>query len=462
MGSAYSTLLDYAWAKKHQGTFVVRIEDTDRNRYVKGAEENFFLGIDWLGLTEDESPRQGGPYGPYRQSERLDIYQKYANQLVEKGYAYYCFCSQERLAQARKQQQKQGRPPMYDRHCRNLDKEAVWQRLEKGEPHVVRLKVPDNETIVVNDLIRGPVKFESRIVDDQVLIKSDGFPTYHLAVVVDDHLMQITHAVRGEEWLSSAPKHVLLYRFFGWEEPVWLHTPTIRNPDKTKFSKRQGHTQLDWYRNQGFLPEAILNFLALLGWSHPKEQEIFSLDEFIQLFDLKDVSPVGPVFDLEKLKWLNGEYLRRKKPEEIYELLHSWTKETKTEVSKLTDRRFWLKVIPLLQPRINTLSEVREMVAFFFEEPKPSKDSFVGDQAKAVLEAVLPKLEALDAWQGQHIYEQVKQIFGSEKFSKKEFFGNLYVAVEGKPVGLPLFESMEILGRDESLSRMKQAVERLG
>lgn len=462
MGSAYSTLLDYAWAKKNQGTFIVRIEDTDQERFVKGAEENFFKGLDWLGLTEDESPRKGGPYGPYRQSERLKIYQENARQLVEKGHAYYCFCSQKRLAQVRKQQQKQGQPPMYDRLCRNLDKAAVQQRLEKGEPHVIRLKVPDNETIVVHDLIRGPVKFESQIVDDQVLIKSDGFPTYHLAVVVDDHLMEITHAVRGEEWLSSAPKHVLLYRFFGWQEPVWLHTPTIRNPDKTKFSKRQGHTQLDWYRSEGFLPEAIINFLALLGWSHPKEQEIFLLDEFIRFFDLKDISPVGPVFDVEKLKWLNGEYLRKKKPEEIYELLHSWAKETKAGLPKRADRQFWLKVLPLLQPRVNIFSEIKEMVTFFFEGPKPSNDAFVGDQAKIILGTVLQKLESLDDWQGQRIYEQVKQIFGGEKFSKKEFFGNLYVAVEGKSSGLPLFESMEILGRDESLSRMKQAIERLG
>jgi glutamyl-tRNA synthetase len=461
MGSAYSVLLDYAWAKKHQGTFVVRIEDTDRERFVEDAEGNFFKGLDWLGLAEDESPRRGGPYGPYRQSERLDLYQKYAQELVGRDCAYYCFCSPERLAQVRKDQQKKGRPPMYDRHCRELDKGEVQKRLEANESYVIRLKVPDDETIIVQDLIRGPVRFESRIVDDQVLIKSDGFPTYHLAVVVDDHLMEISHIVRGEEWLSSAPKHVLLYRFFDWPEPVWLHTPTIRNKDKSKFSKRQGHTQLDWYRNQGFLPEAIINFLALLGWSHPEEREIFSLDEFIRLFDLKDISPVGPVFDLEKLKWLNGEYLRGKQPEAIYDLLRSWAKDTKTELSKLSDQSFWLKVIPLFQPRVNTLSEIKEMVTFLFEEPIPQKDRFLGNQAKRVLEVVLAKLEALDHWQGQRIYEQVKQVFSSQEFPKKEFFGNLYLAVEGKPAGLPLFESMELLGKETSLSRIKQAIKLL-
>lgn len=350
---------------------------------------------------------------------------------------------------------------MYDRHCRDLDKEAAQKRLEQNEPHVVRLKVPDNETITVQDLIRGPITFESQIVDDQVLIKSDGFPTYHLAVVVDDHLMEITHVVRGEEWLSSAPKHVLLYRFFDWPEPVWLHTPTIRNPDKSKFSKRHGHTQLDWYRNQGFLPEAIVNFLALLGWSHPQQKEIFSLNEFIRLFDLKDVSPVGPVFDLEKLKWLNGEYLRAKKPEAIYDFLRSWAEETKMDMPKLADRTFWLKVIPLFQPRVNIFSEIKAMVTFLFEEPMPQKDRFIGSHAKEILETVLAILEKLDNWQGRRIYELVKQVFGSQEFSKKEFFGNLYLAVEGNPTGLPVFESMEILGKNESLFRIKQAIKLL-
>ena len=350
---------------------------------------------------------------------------------------------------------------MYDRHCRDLDKEAVQKRLEQNESHVVRLKVPDNETITVQDLVRGPVVFESQIVNDQVLIKSDGFPTYHLAVVVDDHLMEISHVIRGEEWLSSAPKHVLLYRYFGWQEPVWLHTPTIRNADKSKFSKRQGHTQLDWYRKQGFSPGTIVNFLALLGWSHPQGKEIFSLDEFIRLFELMDISPVGPVFDLEKLKWLNGEYLRGKQPEKIYDLLVSWAQEAKADLPKLSDREFWLKVLPLLQPRINIFSEVREMVIFLFEKPTPQRDKFIGERAKEILEVVLAKLKTLQYWRGQRIYEEVKQVFGSQEFSKKEFFSNLYVSIQGKPSGLPVFESMELLGKEESLFRIKQAIKLL-
>ncbi|GAG36219.1 unnamed protein product, partial [marine sediment metagenome] len=248
-------------------------------------------------------------------------YKKYAQKLIDSNHAYYCFCSKQRLEKVRKEQQKQAKPPIYDQSCRKLDKEEAEKRLQAGEPYVIRLRVPANQVIEVNDLLRGKIKFESQVVDDQVLLKSDGFPTYHLAVVVDDHLMEISHAVRGEEWLSSAPKHVLLYRFFGWPEPVWVHAPILRNPDKSKLSKRQGHTDADWYKNQGFLPEAILNYLSLLGWSHPQEKEIFSLKEFIKLFDLKDLSPIGPIFDLEKLKWLNGKYIRRLSNQELLEKL---------------------------------------------------------------------------------------------------------------------------------------------
>ncbi|MCL5676265.1 MAG: glutamate--tRNA ligase, partial [Patescibacteria group bacterium] len=257
IGTIYQALFDYAYAKKFGGRFIVRIEDTDRNRLVEDAENKIFSGLDWFGLIENESARKGGKFAPYRQSQRLNIYKKYAEELVQKGNAYYCFCSKERLEEIRQLMQKAGKPPMYDKHCRNLPKEEIEANLKKKNPFVIRLKVPENKTIVVKDEIRGEISFDSNTIDDQVILKADGFPTYHLAVVVDDHLMEISHVVRGEEWLSSAPKHFLLYDFFGWEKPLFFHTPIIRNPDKSKFSKRQGHTNIDWYKEQGYLPEAI-------------------------------------------------------------------------------------------------------------------------------------------------------------------------------------------------------------
>src|SRR3989344_957995 len=315
IGTIYQAMLDKAFAKRHKGTFLVRIEDTDRARFVQGAEEKLFEALDWLGLQEDEGVRKGGEYGPYRQSERLDIYKKYAQELVEKDHAYYCFCTKERLDEVRNEQQKQGKPPMYDKHCRNLSKEEVDERIKNGEPYVIRMKVPENKKITVKDLIRGDIKFDSNTIDDQVILRSDGFATYHLGVVVDDYLMKVTHAVRGPEWIPSFPKHKLLYDFFGWEMPIFVHTPLIINMDGSKLSKRQGHANVDWYKEQGFLPEALLNFIALLGWSHPNSRhrhfdgesnenkevspdvEIFSFEEFSKLFDLKDLSSVNPKFD---------------------------------------------------------------------------------------------------------------------------------------------------------------------
>ena len=311
IGTIYQVLFDYSFAKKNNGKFIVRIEDTDQNRLVKDAEDKVFLALDWFGLQEDESPRKGGTFGPYRQSDRLQIYNNYAQELVKKEFAYYCFCSSDRLDEIRQKMQQNNKPPMYDKHCRNLSADNVRKKLKENKSWVIRLKVPENEKIIVKDELRGEIEFDSNTVDDQVLLKSDGFPTYFLAVTVDDHLMEITHMVRGEEWLTSSPKVKLIYDYLGWEKPLFFHTPILRNPDKSKFSKRQGHTSVSWYQEQGFLPEAILNYLALLGWSHPDGKEIFALDEFIKLFELKDLNPVAPVFDLTKLEWMNGEYIRK-------------------------------------------------------------------------------------------------------------------------------------------------------
>ena len=319
IGTMYQALFNYSWAKKNNGRFFVRIEDTDRERFVEGAEEEIFNTLDWIGMPEDESPRRDGGYGPYRQSERLDIYKKYAEELLEKGGAYKCFCSKERLETLRSAQTQAKQPIMYDRKCRSLSQGELKEN--EGKLYVLRLKVPEEGKLIVRDEIRGNIEFDPFLIEDSVLIKSDGFPTYHFAVVADDHLMKVTHVIRGEEWLSSYPKHVMLYDFFGWEKPYFYHTPNLRNPDKSKLSKRHGHASVNWYRQQGFLPEAILNFLALMGWSHPQEKEEFDLLEFISLFDPKDLKPVGPIFDITKLEWLNGVYVRKLSSEDLRQRL---------------------------------------------------------------------------------------------------------------------------------------------
>ncbi len=444
IGTIYQALFDYAFAKRHKGKFIVRIEDTDQARLVKDAEKKVFSALDWFRLEEDESPRKGGPNGPYRQSERLDIYKKYAQELVEKGNAYYCFCSKERLDEVRKKLQAEGKIPMYDKHCRNSKDQKL--KIKTGEPYVVRLKVPENKKIVVKDEIRGEIEFNSSEVDDQILLKSDGFPTYFLAVVVDDHLMEVTHMVRGEEWLPSSPKIALLYDFFGWEKPYFIHTPIIRNPDKSKFSKRQGHTNVSWYQEQGYLPEAILNYLALMGWSHPEGKEIFSREEFIRLFDFKDIHAVGPIFDLTKLEWMNGEYIRKAKISNLKFLIFNF-------YNKKYSEELIGKTVPLIQERIKKLSDYLPLCEFFFQ--KPEKYEVDISEKKVMLQKVAETISALADWKADVIGEKMQESAKNLGIKNSEFFMTLRVAITGKKISPPLNESMEILGKKECLKRIK-------
>ena len=308
IGNVYTALLNFVFAKKHKGKFIVRIEDTDRSRLVKGAEEKILSSLKWFGLLYDEGPDVGGPYVPYRQSERIELYCHYAEELVKKGKAYYCLCTPERLEELRRQQQAKGIPTMYDGRCKN-NKGQITK--DKEQKYVIRLNVPDEGVTEFTDVIRGKISFENKLIDDQVLLKSDGYPTYHLGVVVDDYLMKISHVIRAEEWISSTPKHILIYQALGWELPVFAHGPILRNPDRSKLSKRKNPVWASWYREQGFLPEAILNYLALMGWSYPNGKDIFSLEEFIEKFRLEDLKTVGPAFDLKKLEWICGEYIRK-------------------------------------------------------------------------------------------------------------------------------------------------------
>ncbi len=448
IGTIYQALFDYANAAKNSGRFIVRIEDTDRNRFVEGAEENFFEAIDWFMLAEDESPRKPGEFGPYRQSERLEIYKKYIEELIKKGGAYYCFCTKERLDALRASQAGAKRPIMYDGLCRDLKIEESKKRLV--ESHVIRLKISGTEKMLVRDEIRGDIEFDLSLIEDTVLIKSDGYPTYHFALVVDDHLMQITDVIRGEEWISSLPKHVTLYDYFGWEKPRFYHTPDLRNPDKSKLSKRQGHANVDWYKDEGFLPEAILNFLALMGWSHPDQKDKFDLDEFISLFDPKDLKPVGPVFDLTKLEWLNGLYIRDMKPEELKKRLERYYRED-SDFSVIFDSRHINLLIGLAQSRMKKLSEFKSLV----NAPEKRREFSQDEKAKGV--KLLNMLENINPteWRDEVILNHLKNFKDQEEVSMKL----IYFLITGREQGLPLIETMiKIEGRDQILNNLKKRI----
>ncbi len=448
IGTVYQALFDYAYAKRNKGKFLVRIEDTDRGRFVEGSEDKIFEAIDWFSLSEDESVRKGGDFGPYRQSERLEIYAKYALELVEKGGAYYCFCTKERLDALRASQTASHQPTMYDGHCRSLDIEDSKKRLD--EPHVLRLRVPENTKLIGRDEIRGDVEFDSTLIEDTVLIKSDGFPTYHLAVIIDDHLMEVTDVVRGEEWLSSLPKHILLYEYFGWEKPKFYHTPVLRNPDKSKLSKRHGHASVDWYRNEGFLPEAILNFLALMGWSHPEQKEIFDINEFISLFDPKDLKPVGPIFDLSKLEWINGLWIRNLSLEDLRKRLERFYRDDK-EFSAIFDSKHSDLLIGLAQSRIKKLTEFRDLVN------TPNKQREFTLEEKESGKKLLNLLEKINHsdWREEIILNHLKNFRDQESVSMKI----IYFLITGKEQGLPLIETMvKIEGRDQILENLKARI----
>lgn len=456
IGTVYQALFDYAFAKRHHGKFIIRIEDTDRERFVPDAEEKLYKAIDWFGLTEDESPRKEGEFKPYVQSQRLAIYQEYAQKLIEKEHAYYCFCTKERLDEVRKQQQTEKKPLMYDKHCRNLPKTDVAAELEKKTPHVIRLAVPLDEKIIVTDEIRGEIIFETQLIDDQVLLKSDGFPTYHLAATVDDHLMLISHVVRGEEWLPSYPKHILLYRFFGWKHPLFFHTSALRNPDHSKLSKRQGHTNVTWYQEEGYLPQAILNYIALLGWSHPEEKEIFSLEEFIQLFDLHDLKPIGPVFDVEKLTWMNGEYIRMMNNEELKNALLKFFEQTEnkalTEYFTQHDEKFIDAVLTLVKTRIKTLKDITTLVLPLQEVSPDAEKVAYTDQEKDIARNMAIEFEKLAAWNKESILGTMKLIL--KQYSIK---GNiLYKILTGAERGLPLPESLELIGKEKTIAILEK------
>jgi glutamyl-tRNA synthetase len=459
VGTAYVALFNYALARKHGGQFILRIEDTDRERSSPASEAMIFEALHWLGLRWDEGPDVGGPHGPYRQSERTAVYREHAEALVGRGAAYPCFCTRERLDALREEQKARKANFGYDGHCRALTPEEAGRRRAAGEPHVVRLAMPPGGETVVRDLLRGEVRFDNAQVDDQVLLKSDGFPTYHLANVVDDHLMRITHVIRAEEWLSSLPKHVELYRGFGWDEPVFCHLPLLRNADRSKISKRKNPVSLNFYRGAGFLPEAMLNYLALMGWAMPDEREEFTLEEFVSEFTLERISLGGPVFDVEKLKWLNGKYLRRLSPRELLDRLRA---------RPLSEDRL-LEVLPLVQERIDTLEGFFEYSSFFFvgevayDEaarkamvPKGRTPAETSKVLRALLEeAVDPVLE----WERETVEAGIRGFGERVGWAPNELFMAVRVAATGRAASPPLFETLAVLGKETCRRRLRVAID---
>jgi glutamyl-tRNA synthetase len=445
IGNAYTALINYILAKKHQGQFIIRIEDTDRTRFFEGSEEHILASLAWLGITHDEGPDIGGPYAPYKQSERLPLYKVHAEKLVEQGHAFYCFCTAERLQEMRAKQEREHKPPMYDGLCKSIQLDEAKKRVHAGEEYVIRLNIPETGTTTFTDLIRGDISFENKLIDDQVLLKSDGYPTYHLGVVVDDHEMNISHIIRGEEWISSTPKHILLYQFFGWELPKFAHMPVLRNPDKSKLSKRKNPVWVTNYKEKGFLPEALCNYLSLMAWSHPDGKEIYSIEEMMQVFELSQIQTTAPVFDGEKLRWMNGEYLRQKTDQECIAFIKQFYANVVFQDNVL------LHIIPLVKERMKILSEFMSLAGFFFQAPT----AFEKEKDTELCNALAQSLAVIDSWTHDVMEQTVRSLAEQLDKKAKDVFMMLRIAVTGKTVGPPLLESLEIIGKEETLRRLK-------
>lgn len=458
VGTAYIALFNLCFAKQHGGEFILRIEDTDQTRSTAESEKMILDSLRWLGLNWAEGPDVGGPHAPYRQSERMGIYKQYAEQLVNQGDAFYCFATAEELDQMRAEQQARGETPRYDGRGLKLSADEVQQKLAAGEPHVIRMKIPANGICQVQDMLRGVIEIPWEQVDMQILLKTDGMPTYHLANVVDDHLMQITHVIRGEEWISSAPKHLLLYKYFGWDMPTLCHMPLLRNPDKSKLSKRKNPTSITYYRDIGILPEALLNYLGRMGWSMPDEQEKFTLDDMIANFDIQRVSLGGPIFDVEKLNWLNGQWIKALSPAQLLDTILNWR----------NNRHQLEQIAAAIQPRINTLSEAVEWAGFFFNRvPKISPESLASkkltdEQVRQSLQFAIWRLEALPAWNKDIISQTLMTLAEQMGIKLRDFMPTFFVAIAGSTSSTPVMESMAIIGADLTFARLRAALEVLG
>lgn len=461
VGGARTAIYNYFFAKAMGGTFYLRVEDTDRKRYNEEALHDLLRDLKWLGLHWDEGPEVGGAFGPYFQSERLDIYAREAQVLLEKGHAYHCFCTEERLQEVRAAQEKSGQPVTgYDRHCRHLSADEVATRLAAGEKSVIRFKVPEEGVTAFHDQIRGPIEYQNALLDDLVLIKRDQYPTYHMASVVDDHYMETSHVLRGDEWISSTPKHVLLYKAFGWEPPVFCHLPVILAAGGGKLSKRKGAASVGDFRDLGYLPEALVNFLALLGWNAGDDREVMSLEEMIQAFTLDRISPKSVAFDEKKLQWMNGQHLHRCEPAFLAQSLRQGLQDQGIDVSSESEERM-VHIASLLQTRIHFLNELPTMAQYFFVAPQSydekAKAKAWGPGSLPLVQSLRQRLAALDTW----TVESIENVFNSLATELNLKLGSLVhpvrLAVSGVSGGPGLWELLQTLGQAQVIQRLATA-----
>ena len=469
IGNIRTAMFNWLFARRHGGQFVVRVEDTDQGRITEGAVDHILDGLEWLGIDWDEGPRVGGPYGPYFQSERLERYNAAADKLLASGNAYRCYCSPERVAELRKEQARNKQRQGYDSHCRHLSGEERETNETAGLPSVVRFAMPQSGVTSVEDVIRGHVEWQNELTDDFVLVKTDGFPTYHMAVVVDDHAMEISHVLRAEEWLPSTPRHVQLYRALDLPMPQFGHLPMILGSDRAKLSKRHGATSLMEYRDDGFLPEALINFMALLGWSLDGETEVMGADTIRDNFTLERVGKPAAIFDLDKLQWMNGVYIRQMDTVDLGERIMPFLEESYTEDLLPVDRDYLLRIVPLVQERLKTLADAPDMLAYFFEDALEYDAESVVQRGMDVpgtlvaLRRAEADLAAVEGANFQHEnLESLLRATGKDlELSGRQFFGALRTAITGRTATPPLFEMMEVMGQDRVIQRLAVASEKL-
>lgn len=460
IGSVRTALFNYLYARNQGGKNILRIEDTDQTRKVEGAVENLVDSLALLGIDFDEGPGKGGEVGPYFQSERLEIYRKYCDELLEKKAAYYAFETSEELDEMRKMQQLEGRQTMYDGRARDLTDEEVKANLEKGMPYVIRLKVPRDEEVRFNDVIKGIIKIETNIIDDQILLKSDGFPTYHLANVVDDHLMGITHIIRGEEWVTSVPKHILIYKALGWEVPAMVHVPLILNPDKSKLSKRQGDVAVEDFLKKGYLKEALINFIAMLGWNpgEGEENEFFSMEQLIDKFSLEKVQSSGAVFNIDKLNWMNNSYIKDYDPDKLLELSLPYFKDTGVDIA---DKEHVKEILLAIRVYLNKLDEIPDHTKIFtqdniiIEDPELEK-ILKADTSVTVFKELTDQLKNIDELTAEVYKEKISEVQKVTGIKGKLLFKPVRVALTGSENGPDLPSIVEILGKEKVIRFLSQ------
>ncbi|NTW70221.1 MAG: glutamate--tRNA ligase [Chlorobiaceae bacterium] len=477
VGGLRTALYNYLFAKKMGGDFIIRIEDTDQTRKVEGAEKNLIRMLEWAGIIADESPEHGGNFGPYVQSERLDIYKRYCDQLLEDNHAYYCFASSEELEENRQLQLKQGLQPKYNRKWLpeelggSVPASEIQKKLDAGEPYVIRMKVPDYVSVWFEDIIRGPIEFDSATIDDQVLMKSDGFPTYHFASVIDDHLMEFTHIIRGEEWLPSMPKHLLLYEFFGWEPPKVAHLPLLLNPDRSKLSKRQGDVAVEDYVRKGYSSDAIINFVAMLGWNEGEgsEQEVYGMQELIEKFSLERVGKAGAVFNVDKLNWLEKQYIKQRPVEKILEVIKPILRselEQRTSlmpIEVITGDEYLKQVIELMRERVGFEHEFVTFSPYFFFEPDSYDEEAVKKRWVAATNDLLreftDKLYTLEEFSAENIEVALKEFVTPKGLKAAALIHPLRILASGVSFGPSLYHMLEVLGKETVLRRILKGIE---